>query len=84
MHLAVDAHSNMIVTPILTEKEVDDPSRVQTLLDQISGSIAQVTADGAYDGEPTYQTMAEHAVNIAVVIPLRAPGSTPFARFTAG
>ena len=54
LHLAVHAHSNMIVASVLTEKEVDDPSQVQALLEQISGSIAQVTADGTYDGEPTY------------------------------
>ena len=72
LHLAVDANTNMIVASVLTGKEVDDPSQVQALLEQISGSIAQVTADGAYDGEPTYQAIAEHAIDIAVVIPPRA------------
>jgi hypothetical protein len=33
-----------------------------------------VTADGAYDGAPTYQTIAAHGVEIEVVIP---PRSTP-------
>ncbi len=71
LHLAVDANTNMIVASVLTEKEVDDQSQVQALLDQISGIIAQVTADGAYDGEPTYQTIAVHGADIAVVIPPR-------------
>ena len=33
--------------------------------------IDQVTADGAYDGEPTYQTILARQSNIAVVIPPR-------------
>jgi hypothetical protein len=31
-----------------------DPSQVGPLLDQIQGDVEQVTADGAYDGAPTY------------------------------
>jgi hypothetical protein len=31
-----------------------------------------VTADGAYDGAPTYQTIAEHGDEIEVVIPPRS------------
>jgi hypothetical protein len=43
------------------------------LLDQIDGRIAKVTADGAYDGAPTYPTIAAHGDDIDVVIP---PSST--------
>ena len=60
LHLAVDAANGMIVAQTLTEKEKGDPSQVGPLLDQIQGDIEQVTADGAYDGAPTYQTVAEH------------------------
>jgi hypothetical protein len=35
--------------------------------------IGQVTADGAYGGAPTYQTIAQHSVGIEVVIPPRSP-----------
>jgi hypothetical protein len=31
-----------------------------------------VTADGAYDGAPSYQTIAQHGDGIEVVIPPRA------------
>src|SRR3954469_20016414 len=72
LHLAVDAASGMIVAQTLTDQDTDDPSQVAPLLDQIDGSIAQVTADGAYDGAPTYQTIAAHGGDIAVVIPPRA------------
>jgi hypothetical protein len=72
LHLAVDAASGMIVAQTLTDQDVDDPSQVGPLLDQIDDLIAQVTADGAYDGTPTYQTIAAHGGDIAVVIPPRA------------
>ena len=38
----------------------------------IDSGIAKVTADGAYDGAPTYATIAAHGDNIEVVIPPRS------------
>jgi transposase len=72
LHLAVDAASGMIVAQTLTDQDIDDPSQVGPLLDQIDDPIVQVTADGAYDGAPTYQTIAQHGDGIEVVIPPRA------------
>src|SRR5271165_1275589 len=72
LHLAVDAGSGMIVAQTLTDQDADDPSQVGPLLDQINGQIAQVMADGAYDGAPTYQTIAAHGEDIEVVIPPRS------------
>jgi hypothetical protein len=72
LHLAVDACSSMIVAQTLTDQEADDPSQVAPLLDQIDGRIVRVTADGAYDGVPTYQTIAAHSDGIDVVIPPRS------------
>jgi transposase len=72
LHLAVDAASGMIVAQTLTDQDADDPSQVAPLLDQIDGRIARVTADGAYDGAPTYQTIATHGDRIEVVIPPRS------------
>ena len=71
LHLAVDASTGLIVASILTEQDVDDPSQVGPLLDQIEHEIGQVTADGAYDGEPTYETIAKRDPQIQVVIPPR-------------
>jgi hypothetical protein len=51
---------------------MNDPSRVGPLLDQTDSPIIQVTADGAYDGAPTYQTIAAHGGGIEVVIPPRS------------
>jgi len=72
LHLAVDAVSGMIVAQTLTDQDVDDPSQVAPLLDQIDDPIARVTADGAYDGVPTYQTVAAYGDGIEVVIPPRS------------
>ena len=72
LHLAVDAANGMIVAQTMTDQDVDDPSQVGPLLDQIDDPIGQVTADGAYDGDPTYQTIAAHGDDIEVVIPPRS------------
>jgi transposase len=62
----------MIVAQTLTDQDVDDSSQVTLLLDQVDGWIGRVTADGAYDGAPTYDTIAAHGDNIEVVIPPRS------------
>jgi transposase len=72
LHLAVDAASGMIVAETLTDQDADDSSQVAPLLDQIDGGIAKVMADGAYDGAPTYETIAAHGHDIEVVIPPRS------------
>src|SRR5882757_1419246 len=72
LHLAVDAENGMIVARTLTDQDTDDPSQVAPLLDQIDDPIIQVTADGAYDGASTYQTIAQHGDGIEVVIPPRS------------
>ena len=64
LHLAVDAASGRIVAQTLTDQDVDDPSQVGPLLKQIGDPIARVIADGAYDGDPTYQTIVEHGEDI--------------------
>jgi hypothetical protein len=49
LHLGVDAGTGQIVAAALTNKEVDDASQISPLLDQVTGPLASVTADGAYD-----------------------------------
>ncbi|MDI1269231.1 MAG: IS5 family transposase [Polaromonas sp.] len=82
LHLAVDASTGLIVASMLTEQDVDDPSQVGPLLDQIEHEIGQVTADGAYDGDPTYETIAKRDPQIQVVIPPRVTAQ-PSAHFEA-
>jgi hypothetical protein len=62
LHLAVDAANGMIVAQTLTGQDADNPSQVDPLLDQIDDPIIQVTADGAYDGAPTYKTLSPRKV----------------------
>lgn len=69
LHLAVDADTGMIMASTLTGNDVGDPSQVAPLLDQIEATIASVTADGAYDGMPTYDIVAGHGENVRVTIP---------------
>jgi hypothetical protein len=54
LHLAVDANSGEIIAHSLTDQETGDASQLEPLLDQIDDEIGQFTADGAYDGTPTY------------------------------
>jgi hypothetical protein len=72
LRLAVDAASRMIVAQTLTDQDGHNPSQVGPLLDQIDEPIGQVTANGAYDGSSTYQTIAAHSDGIEVVIPPRS------------
>ena len=74
LHLAVDPGSGEILASELTTTEEGDAALVGPLLDQITGAIASITADGAYDGEPVYRAVAERQSDppAAVVIPPRA------------
>ena len=74
LYLAVDAGTGEIAAHVLTEGHVDDAAQAPTLLGQVEGMIASVTADGAYDGEPIHQAVAECQPDppVAVVIPPRS------------
>ena len=47
LHIGMDANTGEIVAAILTTNDVDDASQVGPLLDQVEGSVASFTADGA-------------------------------------
>ena len=74
LHLAVDPDSNEILASELTTSEEGDASQVGPLLEQITGPIASVVADGAYDGEHVYRVVSERQPDppVAVIIPPRA------------
>ena len=55
LHLAVDPDSGEILASELTDD--GDASLVGPLLDQIASPISAVFADGAYDGEPIYESI---------------------------
>ena len=58
----------------MTDKDADDAGQLPILLEQVEGEIASVIADGAYDGEPSYEAVAARQADppAAVVIPPRA------------
>ncbi len=74
LHIALDAETGEIVAHALTDKEADDAGQLPVLLEQVEGEIASVTADGAYDGEPSYEVVAARQADPPpdVVIPPRA------------
>jgi transposase len=72
LHLAIDPDTGEILASELTTTEHGDASQVGSLLDQISGPIASVTADGAYDGDPVYGIIADRDPAAAVIIPPRS------------
>src|SRR5688572_1296755 len=72
LHLAVDPDGGEILAAELTTTDDGDASLVGPLLDQIDGPISAVFADGAYDGDPVYRSVAGHTPDAAVVIPPRS------------
>ncbi len=70
--IADSSGSGQIVAIELTGKDDDDAARTGALLDQITDPIAPFTADGAYDQDRVYETVAERAPDSAVVVPPRS------------
>lgn len=56
----------------MTTLDTGDASQVGPLLDQIEVPVGQFTADGAYDGKPSYDAVTKHSADAPVVIPPRA------------
>jgi hypothetical protein len=78
LHLGADTDTGRIVAAELTGSEVDDGSQVGPLLDQVTGPVASLTGDGAYDREDVYGAVAERHPEAAVVVPPRK-GAMPSA-----
>jgi Transposase DDE domain len=72
LHLATDADTGRIVASVLTDKDADDGSQVGPLLDQIDGSVASVTGDGAYDRDDVYAEVMTRHPEAEVIVPPRA------------
>ena len=70
LHLGLDLVSGEIVCSYLTTDDVGDPTALPDLLDQIDGPVNLFLADGAYDGSPTGNLLAERfGSKIEVTIP---------------
>ncbi|UIK01180.1 IS5 family transposase (plasmid) [Rhizobium leguminosarum] len=70
LHLGLNLVSGEIVCSDLTTDDVGDPTALPDLLGQIDAPVARFVADGAYDGAPTRDLLAERFGEIvAVIIP---------------
>jgi Transposase DDE domain len=72
LHLGVEADTGRIVASALTTKDVDDGTQADPLLDQVTGPVASVTGDGAYDQEGVYASVAARHPGAAVIVPPRS------------
>jgi hypothetical protein len=68
----VDAGTGQIVASALTTHDVDDGAQADPLLDQVTGPVASVTGDGAYDQEGVYASVAARHPEAAVIVPPRS------------
>ncbi len=74
LHLAADAGTGEIAAHVLTDGNADDAAQAPDLLRQVEGTIATLTADGAYDSDAVYRAASarQHGPPPDVVIPPRA------------
>jgi transposase len=68
LHIGLDLVSGEIICSNLTTDDVGDPTALADLLDQIDGPVARFLADGAYDGSPTRDLLADRLGEIVEVI----------------
>ncbi|MEM9670905.1 MAG: IS5 family transposase, partial [Pseudomonadota bacterium] len=77
LHLGIDPADGDIVASELTNKDVGDVTVLPDLLDQVESRIDRFLADGAYDGDPTYQLFIQRPQSLPlpdVIIPPRGAG----------
>jgi Transposase DDE domain len=72
LHVGVDAEIGQILASELTANDVEDGSQIESLLDQITGSLACFTGDGAYDQAGLYGTVDQRHPEAQVVVPRRS------------
>jgi Transposase DDE domain len=72
LHIGVDAETGQILASELTTHDVDDGSQVGSLLDQVTGSLASFTGDGAYDQASIYGTVGKRHPDADVIVPPRS------------
>ena len=72
LHIGFDAVTGRIVASILTDRDVDDASQVEPLLDQIAEPVELFLGDGGYDRTGVYTALDERHPDAMVVVPPRA------------
>jgi hypothetical protein len=72
LHIGIDGSTGQILASELTSSDVDDGAQVESLLDQVKGSLASLTGDGAYDQASVYDAVAERHPGSDVIVPPRS------------
>jgi hypothetical protein len=72
LHIGFDAVTGRIVAAILTDRDVDDASQVEPLLDQIAEPVELFLGDGGYDRTGVYTALDERYPDAVIVVPPRA------------
>ena len=71
LHIGFDAVTGRIVAAILTDRDVDDASQVEPLLDQIAEPVELFLGEGGYDRTGVYTALDERHPAATVVVPPR-------------
>lgn len=69
IHLAVDESTGQIESCATTTNSIDDAAMVKPLLNEISGEVTKLAADGAYDKKKVYNELERR--KIKAIIPPR-------------
>ena len=69
LHISIDADSDEIVAFDLTDKEVDDASHVEPLLEQFDDAPASFMGDGAYDRSHVLDTVLAKNPTVRFIVP---------------
>ena len=81
-HIGIDANNGEIVAFDLTDKDVDDASHVEPLLDQLAQAPASFMGDGAYDRSAVYDAIASRNPHATFIVP-PCKGAVPGPRATS-
>ncbi len=66
LHLGVDEHTKEIVAVEITASHVHDSQVLPRLLTQISGTVYQVSGDGAYDTKACYASIGQRGATATI------------------
>jgi hypothetical protein len=66
LHVGVDEHTKEIVAVEMTASHVHDSQVLPRLLTQVSGTVYQVSGDGAYDTKACYESIGQRGAKAAI------------------
>lgn len=66
LHLCVDEATLEIVSAVASTNDISDAEVLADLLEDVPGTIEQVSADGAYDQRKCYDELNKHGARVAI------------------